>query len=180
MGAEGLALLKEMERLDLILDTTHLCYEAFWQAIDHFSGSIWASHNNCRAIVNHQRQFSDEQIQVLVERGAVIGLAMDNWMIVPGWVRGKSTPQGMNCDLDAALDHLDHICQIAGNANHVGIGSDLDGAFGKEMSPADLDTIADLQKIPDLLKIRGFSEEDIQLVMHGNWLRFLRNAWRTA
>ena len=83
----------------------------------------------------------------------------------------------MNCTLQVMIDHLDHICQLAGNARHIGIGSDLDGAFGREQSPADLDTIADLQKIPDLLRQRGYTEEDVANVMHGNWLRFLRRVW---
>lgn len=177
MGPDGLDLLQEMERLGIILDATHLCDDAFWQAMDHFQGAVWASHNNCRSIVPHNRQFSDEQLRVLIEREAVVGLALDAWMIVPGWVRGQSTPQILGCNLEKALDHLDHICQLAGNALHVGIGSDLDGAFGTEQCPSDLDTIADLQKIPDLLRKRGFSETDIENVMHGNWLRFLRRVW---
>ena len=177
MNAEGLALLKEMERLNIILDATHLCDDAFWQALDHFNGPIWASHNNCRALVNHNRQYSDEQIKALVERGAVIGGAMDAWMIVPDWVRGESTPQQMDCGLEKLIDHIDHICQIAGNAFHVGIGSDLDGAFGKEQSPYDLETIADQQKIPALLQKRGYSGEDSKNIMQGNWLGFLKKAW---
>ena len=177
MGAGGLALLTEMERLGIILDATHLCDDAFWQAMRHFQGPVWASHNNCRSIVPHNRQFSDEQLKVLIERGAVIGAAMDAWMIVPGWVRGQSTPAGMGCNLERVLDHMDHICQLAGNALHIGIGSDLDGAFGKEQCPSDLETIAGLQKIPALLQKRGYSETDVENVMHGNWLRFLRKAW---
>lgn len=176
MGANGLELLKEMERLGVILDATHLCADAFWQAMRHFQGNVWASHNNCRSLVQHNRQFSDEQLKVLIERGAVIGGAFDAWMIVPGWVRGQSTPAGMGCTLEKVIDHMDHICQIAGNSLHIGIGSDLDGAFGKEQCPSDLDSIADLQKIPALLQKRGYSDADIQNVMHGNWLRFLRNA----
>jgi membrane dipeptidase len=178
MNKNGLELLKKMEELNIILDATHLCDDAFWQALDNFNGHVWASHNNCRALVNHNRQFSDEQIKILIERGAVIGGAFDAWMIVPDWVRGKSTPQNMHCNMEKVIDHLDHICQIAGNALHIGIGSDLDGAFGKEQSPYDLETIADLQKIPSLLKNRGYSDEDINNVMHGNWLRFLRKAWQ--
>ena len=72
---------------------------------------------------------------------------------------------------------MDHICQLAGNSDHIGIGSDLDGAFGKEQCPADLDSIADLQKIPTLLQQRGYSPQDIEKVMHGNWLRFLKDTW---
>ena len=178
MGAAGQALLKEMERLNIILDATHLCDDSFWEAMNHFNGPVWASHNNCRALVNHNRQFSDEQIKELIARDAVIGGALDAWMMVPGWVRGQSTPEETNCTLSVLIDHLDHICQLAGNARHIGIGSDLDGAFGKEQCPYDLETIADLQKIPDLLRQRGYQETDIELVMHGNWLRFLRKTWQ--
>ena len=178
LNEQGKALLKEMERMNIILDATHLCDDAFWDAMEIFHGHVWASHNNCRALVNHNRQFTDEQIKVLIERGAVIGAAMDAWMIVPNWIRGKSTPEEMNCSLERLMDHVDHICHLAGNASHVGIGSDLDGAFGKEQSPYDLETIADLQKIPLLLEKRGYTKADIENIMHGNWLRFLRNAWR--
>nr|WP_121272256.1 membrane dipeptidase [Pedobacter schmidteae] len=177
MGPKGHELLKEMERLNIILDATHLCDDSFWEALDHFGGHVWASHNNCRALVNHNRQFSDDQIRALIDRGAVIGGALDAWMMVPGWVRGQSTPLGMNCNLDVMIDHIDHICQIAGNSRHVGIGSDLDGAFGKEQCPYDVETIADLQKIPVLFAKRGYSPEDIENLMQGNWLRFLRKAW---
>ena len=177
MGERGHALLKEMERLNIILDATHLCDDSFWEALKHFNGPVWASHNNCRGLVNHNRQFSDDMIRELISRGAVIGGAMDAWMMVPGWVRGKSEPKAMGASLDVVIDHMDHICQLAGNTLHVGIGSDLDGAFGKEQCPYDLETIADLQKIPALLKKRGFTDTDVENVMHGNWLRFLRKAW---
>ncbi|MEQ8534669.1 MAG: membrane dipeptidase [Imperialibacter sp.] len=177
LGPKGRELLKEMERLGIILDATHLCDDSFWEALEHYHGPVWASHNNCRALVNHNRQFSDEQIKELVDRGAVIGGALDAWMMVPGWVRGQSTPRAMDCNLEKMIDHMDHICQLAGNALHIGIGSDLDGAFGKEQCPYDLNTIADLQTVPDLLARRGYSEKEIEQVMHGNWLRFLQKAW---
>lgn len=178
MKPNGIALLKEMERLNIILDATHLCDDAFWQALDNFNGHVWASHNNVRAIVNHNRQFSDEQIKALVERGAVIGGALDAWMMVPDWQRGISTPKKMNCNLEKIINHFDHICQLAGNALHIGIGTDLDGGFGREQCPYDLETIADLQKLPTLFYKRGYKKEDIENIMHGNWLRFLRNVWR--
>lgn len=178
MGAKGLELLKEMERLNIILDATHLCDDAFWQALDHFNGHMWASHNNCRALVNHNRQYSDEMIKALIDRGAVIGAALDAWMMVANWVRGQSTPRQMNCNLEVMVNHIDHICQIAGNALHVGMGTDLDGAFGREQCPYDIETIADMQKVPQLLKDRGYTETDIENMMHGNWLRFIRNAWK--
>lgn len=178
IGEKGKVLLKEMERLGIILDVTHLSDQSFWEAIDHYQGPLWASHNNCRTLVPHQRQFSDEQLKIIIERGGVIGSAFDAWMLTPHWERGKSTPQSADVSLNTVIDHLDHICQLAGNVNHVGIGSDLDGAFGKEQSPKDIDTIADLQKIPDLLRKRGYSEEDIKRIASGNWIEFLRSAWR--
>ena len=177
MGAKGRELLKEMQNLNIILDATHLCDDSFWEAMEHFSGHVWASHNNCRALVNHNRQFSDDQLKELIRRDAVIGGVLDAWMMVPNWQRRVSNPREMNCKLEVVVDHMDHICQLAGNALHIGIGSDLDGAFGKEQSPYDLETIADLQTIPELLSRRGYSQEDIINVAHGNWLRFLRKAW---
>lgn len=177
MGEKGRALLKEMERLNVILDATHLCDDSFWEAMEHFGGHVWASHNNVRALVNHNRQFSDEQIKELINRDAVIGAAFDAWMMVPHWVRGKSTPKEMNCSMETSIDHIDHICQLAGNTLHVGIGSDLDGAFGREQCPHDLETIADLQKMTGLLEKRGYQQKDIENIMQGNWIRFLRKAW---
>ena len=177
LNADGKALLKEMERLNIILDATHLCDDAFWDAMDLFSGHVWASHNNCRKFVDHNRQFSDEQIKVLIKRDAVIGSAFDAWMLVPGWKRGLSTPENMHCSLENVIDNIDHICQLAGNSLHAGIGSDLDGAFGKEQCPYDLETIEDLDKIPALLLQRGYSKEDVYNIMQGNWLRFLKRAW---
>lgn len=177
LNEQGKNLLREMERLNMILDTTHLCDDAFWDAMETFKGPVWASHNNCRALVNHNRQFSDDMIKVLIERGAVIGAAFDAWMIVPDWIRGKSLPQQMDCTIEKIIKHTDHICQLAGNTLHVGLGTDLDGGYGKEQSPFDLETIADLQHIPTMLLKRGYSNEDVENIMYGNWLRFIKKAW---
>lgn len=177
LSQQGKDLLRKMDELGIILDATHLCDLAFWDALELFQGPVWASHNNCRALVDHNRQFSDEMIKALIARGTVIGGVFDAWMLSPGWIRGKSTPKERNVTLATLLDHMDHICQLAGNTDHIGIGSDLDGAFGKEQCPSDLDSIADLQKIPTLLQQRGYSPVDIEKVMHGNWLRFLKKAW---
>ena len=177
MGQEGIALLREMDNLHMILDMTHMCDDAFWQALDVFKGPLWASHNNCRSIVDHNRQFSDDQLKALIERGAVIGAAMDAWMIVPGWKKKISDPVGMDCGLEKLIGHMDHICQLAGNASHICIGSDLDGGFGKEQCPYDVSTIADLRKFPELLSARGYAEDDVISVMHGNVTAFLRKAW---
>lgn len=179
LNTQGKELLKEMEGLNMILDATHLCDDAFWDAMDLYDGAIWASHHNCRSLVNHNRQLSDEMIKVLIQKKAVIGGALDAWMMVPNWERGKSNPIKMNCNLDKMIDHMDHICQLAGNTLHIGIGTDLDGAFGKEQCPYDLETIADIDKVPDLLLKRGYTEMDCQNIMQGNWLRILRETWAT-
>lgn len=170
----GRELLRGMEDCGMILDLTHLADESFWEALDAFGGPVLASHNNCRTLVPGNRQFSDAQIRAIVERGGVIGAALDAWMLVPGW-RAASPNLAT---LANVIDHIDHICQIAGNTRHAAIGSDLDGGFGTEQSPVDLDTIADLQKIPDLLRARGYSEEDIAAILHGNWMRVLLSAWQ--
>ena len=174
IGIKGKELLKEMENLGIILDATHLCDESFREALDAYHGPVWASHNNCRAFVPHNRQFSDEQIIELADRGAVIGVALDAWMMVPGWVRGKSDPKEMGVSLKLMINNIDHICQLTGNSLHAGIGSDLDGAFGTEQCPYDLDTIADLQKVPEMLSEIGYSDSDILNIMSNNWIRFLK------
>jgi membrane dipeptidase len=172
LTGKGRILCAEMTRAGMILDASHLTDESFHDALDRFNGPVLASHSNCRALVPGDRQLSDDMIRRLIERGAVIGTAMDAWMLEPGWIRGKTTPE--NVSLKDAVNHIDHICQLAGNARHVAIGSDLDGGYGTEQTPKDLDTIADLQKLPGILASRGYSDEDVALIMHGNWVRFLQ------
>lgn len=171
----GMPLLSEMERLGMMLDLTHFSDRAFWQALDQFNGTVLASHNNCRALVPHQRQFSDEQLRAIFERDGVVGAALDAWMLQKGWVVGESSNEGVT--LKDVVDHIDHVCQLSGNSRHVALGTDLDGGFGWEQSPSDLDTIADLQKLRGLLADRGYGMEDVAAILHGNWLRLLRRSW---
>jgi membrane dipeptidase len=172
----GRQLLAEMEHLGMILDVTHLSDACFWEALENFSGPVWASHHNCRALVPHQRQLSDDQIRALIERDAVIGAALDAWMIIPDWVQGKTTSEERGLRLENVVEHIDYVCQIAGNTRHTGLGSDLDGGFGREQSPCDLDTIADVGRLCDLLQARGWSAEDLTHFAHANFLRILRRA----
>ncbi len=170
----GIELLKEFSRVGMILDATHSSDASFFQAMDLFDGPVMASHNNCRALVPGDRQFSDEQIKLLIKRGAVIGVALDAWMLKPGFVIGQT--MGSTVPLAAAADHIDHICQLAGNAHHVGFGTDLDGGFGTEQSPGGLETIADLQKFNAILSERGYSAADVDRILHRNWLEFFARA----
>ena len=173
----GRELLKQMMSLGMVLDATHLTDEGFWEAMELFDGPVWASHHNCRALVPDQRQLDDQQIKHLIERGSVIGMAFDAWMMHEGWVRGQTLPREAGVNLERIVMHIDHICQFAGNANHVGVGSDLDGGYGTEQCPYDLDSIGDLQKLVDILRNRGYSEEDVAAIMHGNWIRQLNEIW---
>jgi membrane dipeptidase len=138
------------------------------------SGPVWASHSNCRALANWNRQFNDEQIKALVARGAVIGMAFDAIMMVHGWAHRRSTAADFGLRIEKICEHIDHICQIAGSARHVGIGTDLDGGYGNEQTPMDLDSIADIATLGSLLSGRGYSAEDIEGILQGNFLRFLR------
>ncbi len=174
LSDKGADLLRQFARLGIALDVTHLCDESMAQALDVFDGPVLASHHNCRALVPGDRQLTDAQIKQLIDRDAVIGAAMDGWMLYPGWVRGETSPEVVG--LDAVADHIDHVCQIAGTTRHAALGSDLDGGFGADQTPRDLDTITDLQKLTGLLSDRGYSQEDIEAIFHGNWLRFFRAA----
>lgn len=173
---DGRKLLHEMERVGMLLDVTHLADQSFWEALDAYGGPVLASHHNCRALVPGDRQLTDDQIKALVERGAVIGAAFDCWMLKPGWKIGVSSPDTVS--MEDVANHIDHVCQLAGNAKHSGIGTDLDGGFGKEQTPHDLDTIADLPKLAEILERRGYSPEDIEGVMYQNWVNFFRRVWK--
>jgi membrane dipeptidase len=169
LAADALPLLRNVEELGIALDLTHLSDPSFWQVVDRFNGRVLASHQNARKFCDWQRQFSDEMIRVVIERHGVLGMALDAVMLQPGWVRGVSKPE---VTLERVVENIDHVCQLAGNCRHVGIGSDLDGGYGFDQTPADLNTIADLQKIPELLAKRGYPAADVEAVLHGNWVRF--------
>ncbi len=162
-------LLARASELGMTIDLTHLSDKGFWEVLEQFGGRVHASHQNSRRLANWQRQFSDEMYQAVVDRSGMIGIALDIIMLQEGYVR-KQSPR--LATLDTVVENIDIVCQLAGSADFVGIGSDLDGGYGCEQTPADLDKISDLQKIPDLLSTRGYSDEAIQQIMHGNWNRF--------
>ncbi len=170
----GVKLLKEFMCVGMILDVTHLSDQSFWHAMDVYDGPMLASHHNLRALVPGDRQLTDEQVKELIKRGAVIGSAFDAWMMYPNWIRGKTQPEVVG--LEAIVDHMDRVCQFAGNAKHVALGTDLDGGFGTEQTPRDLDTITDVHKLEEVLARRGYSPADIDGIFYGNWLRFFGEA----
>jgi membrane dipeptidase len=79
--------------------------------------------------------------------------------------------------MSAVAEHVDHVCQLLGNADHVVLGSGLDGGFGRDLAPIDLDTIADLPRFLDILRSRGYGADDVRKIAHGNLVRFFRAAW---
>ena len=172
---DGIALLKEAQRLSMILDLNHLADESFWQALTYFSGPVLASHSNCRTLVSGQRQLSDEQILAVIERNGVVGVCVDVWMLESDWVAGINTNEKVT--LETLVDHIDHICQLAGNSLHAGIGTDLDGGYGYRQCPNDFDTIADLQKLHPILARRGYSSEDIENIFSRNFSRLVLKNW---
>lgn len=174
----GRELLDLLPKAGVALDLTHLSDAAFWQAMERYDGPVHVSHGNCRALVPNQRQLTDEQIRAVAERDGVIGIALDAWMLVPGWIKGVSRPDDVH--LGQVVEHIEHVCEAAGSTAHVGIGSDLDGGFGREQCPIDVDTIADLRSIAVILRGQGWSEPEISAVAHGNWMRFLRSCLPSA
>lgn len=169
----GRALLEVLAEFGLILDVTHLAEEAFWEVVDRYEGPVVATHSNPRAMVPGPRQLSDRMIRALAERGGVIGIVPYNRFLKPEWSPADGKEAVTLQDVAAAVDH---VCQVVGDAAHVGIGSDFDGGFGAEAAPLGIDTVADLPKIADALAERGFTEKDIAAVMGENWLRVLRTA----
>ncbi|HEU5438394.1 MAG TPA: membrane dipeptidase [Ktedonobacterales bacterium] len=171
LTALGGELLDEMARLGMILDVSHMAAETFWQALDRFPGTVFASHSNCRAYTPTDRHLSDEMIQALAARDAVIGTVLANSFLDGDWKHGDALPT-----LDAVVRHIDHIRELTGTTAHSAIGSDLDGGFGVESTPAELDSVGDLPRIADALAAHGYARAEIEGIMGGNWLRLLERA----
>ena len=167
----GRALLAAFERTGVILDVTHLSDRAFFQALEHFAGPLLASHQNCRALVPGARQFTDDQLRLLLERGGIVAVACDAWMLHPGWVRGETSADLV--PMSTLADHVDHICQLAGHADQAAVGSDLDGGFGSNQTPRELTSIADLKLLAPILTERGYTGDQVAGVLADNALRFL-------
>jgi len=172
--AEGHQLMEVMADLGFILDITHLSEEASLEALERYEGVLVATHSNARALVPGERQLSDEQIRRLAERNGVVGVVLFNGFLKPDYA---TTDPKESVTLDAVVAQIDYICQLLGDAEHVGIGSDMDGGFGQEAIPAEIDTAADLAKIAGALAERGYDAGAIARIMGGNWVERLRVAF---
>jgi membrane dipeptidase len=172
---DGRKLLSAMADHNFILDLSHMDEQAAIEALDIYRGSIVGTHANCRSLLpntDSNRHFSDQIIEGIIERDGVVGIVPFNSYLKVGWTVGKSSREEV--PLKFVADHIDHVCQLAGDALHVGIGSDFDGGFGLQSIPLEMDTIADLQKLVTLLQPRGYSDSDIANILGGNWLARLQ------
>lgn len=165
----GRELLPIMDDLGMPLDLTHTADKTFAEAADLFEGRIYSSHTACRAIADMPRNHTDEQLKQIIDREGVIGLPLFNHFLHAAYK--EDSPKEMVTYAHVA-DHIDHICQLAGHAKAVGIGSDADGGFGKEHMPAELDTHRDITRLGQTLSDRGYSDADIHNVLCANWVRF--------
>jgi membrane dipeptidase len=173
---EGRELIEAMADFNFVLDLSHMDEAAAYESLDRYEGPVMATHSNCAALMkgaDTNRHLPDRVIEGLIERDGVIGLIPLNSFLKVGWIR-KNGSRREEVPLDVLIAHIDHVCQIAGDSLHAGIGSDFDGGFGLQSIPPEMDSIADLQVIATGLKARGYGESDVKNILGGNWLRFLR------
>jgi len=119
------------------------------------------------------RFLSDAVIEGMLERDGVIGIVPYNLFLESNWSKGMRREL---VSLQRVVAHIDYICQMAGDARHVGIGSDFDGGFGWQHVPEEINTIADLQQLAPLLAEKGYSDDDLAAIFGGNWLNVLQSA----
>lgn len=169
----GRQLLDRMAARRMVLDTSHMAEAAFFEAVERYDGVVIASHSNPRHFVDSDRHLSDDMIRALIARDGVIGHVPFNAFLVPGWSRRGGSPKEA-ADVSTIVRAIDHVCELAGSARHIAFGSDLDGGFGAEATPAGIDTVADLQEVAVALSRRGYRDEEVAAITHGNWLRMLR------
>ena len=164
---EGVRLVAELDRFGIIHDASHLSEESFWQLLDVSGGPVMASHSNCRAIVPTDRQLSDDMIRAIVARGGVVGINFFDKFLIPPAEYGKR-----RANLGDVVRHVQHVCDLAGDAAYVGIGTDMDGGLGREQIPQEVATSADLPRVAEALAAAGFGDEDVKRIMGANWLHF--------
>jgi membrane dipeptidase len=168
---EGRELVRKLDEHRIVHDVSHLAEQSFWDLLDLSRGPVAASHSNCRAIIPTDRHLSDEMIQALVARGGVIGVNFyDRFLLSPA-EQGKR-----RATLADVVRQVQHICDLAGDTLHVGLGTDMDGGFGADRIPTEISTSADLPLVADALAGAGFTSQDTQRIMAGNWLRFFEGA----
>jgi len=169
LTTEGVALATALDAAGIVHDLSHLAEESFWQLLDLTSGPVMASHSNCRSIVPTDRQLSDDMIRAITECAGVIGINFYyKFLLSPGEIDNRRAAL-----IDVAR-HARHICDLAGNADCVALGTDMDGGLGRDEIPREIITSADLPKVADALSAAKFSDEDVRKIMGKNWACFWR------
>jgi membrane dipeptidase len=172
---DGRKLLAAMADFNFILDLSHMDERAAIEALDVYQGPIVATHANCAALMpnsNTNRHLPDRIIEGIIEHDGVVGIVPFNTYLKSGWLTGKNPREDV--PLEYVVNHIDHVCQLAGDSLHAGIGTDFDGGFGVQSVPPEIDTIADLQNLVSLLLARGYSDADVENIFSGNWLARLK------
>ena len=175
-------LYRAMREAGMVLDITHMADQAVWESLEIWDGPVMASHCVCRSIVRGQRHLTDDMIRELVRRGGVIGLVFCQMFIDPEVVWENKPDRSTYVSkygMEGLIPHIERIGDLAGGSlKNIAIGTDMDGGFGAEITPTDVDTIADLQGFPAVLGRAGYGEEVAEGILSGNALRFFREAWR--
>jgi membrane dipeptidase len=172
-------LLDALAASGIVLDLGRLATLALRETLDRWRGPVWVSHANAAALAPAPENLGDEAIRAVAGRGGVVSLACSAALLTPP---GTDAAPAAGADaagpsLSAVADHVDHVCQLLGGADHVALGTGLDGSFGRDVAPADVDTIADLPRFLDILRSRGYGADDVRKIAHGNLVRFFRAAW---
>jgi membrane dipeptidase len=169
----GWALLEAMQDIGFSIDISHMDEKAALQVLDGYTGRVIASHANALALlhgIDNNRHLSNQVIEKLVARQGVMGIVPHNPFLKVGW---KASDGKKAVSLESVAAHIDFVCQLAGDARHVGLGSDFDGGFGYPATPKEINTIADLQQLAPLLHHKGYTEADIAAIFGQNWLALL-------
>ena len=176
-------LYRALREAGMILDITHMADQAVWESFELWDGPVMASHCTCRALVPGQRHLHDDMIKELVSRGGVIGLVFCQYFMDPDidWENRRVTREAgwkRKYAMDGLLPHVERIADLAGGTiANIAIGTDMDGGFGAELTPTDVDTIADIGGFAQVLRQAGYGQQDAEAVLHGNALRFFRESW---
>jgi membrane dipeptidase len=168
---EGVQLVRELDRFGIIHDVSHLAEESFWQLMELSPGKTIASHSNCRSIIPTDRQLTDAMIRAVASRDGVIGINFYDRFLVPPAEHGHR-----RATLEDVVRHIRHMCDLLGDDDHVGIGTDMDGGLGREQIPVEIETSADLPRVADALAHANFPDHAIRGILGENWLNYFRTA----
>jgi len=167
----GASVIGECNKLGILVDVSHITDKGFWDALEESKDPIIASHSNCRALAPSLRNLTDDMIKALAEKGGVIGVNFVQFFLVDG----KELERGVVPTVDTVINHIDHVVEVTGGTDSIGLGSDFDGV------PSVAKGLEDVSKLPNLTKAlvaRGYSEKEIEKILGGNFLRIITKVWR--